>query len=200
MKPNDSVCPSKKLLPEGLTRQMRTCKLNGAMRSVKPSICIERAQLVTQSYRETEGMPAVLRRAYSLKYLLEHMTLRIEEDELIVGNHASKPRSAPLFPEFGTLSQKELDLMPVRKVDTLQISEADKEALLGEVYPYWENKNTGDISRYYIDKKVLDVLDSPYRVFTRSQGPEAGTAIICRMSRELLKKGLSRWNGMPVSI
>lgn len=176
MKPNDSVCPSKKLLPEGLTRQMRTCKLNGAMRSVKPSICIERAQLVTQSYRETEGMPAVLRRAYSLKYLLEHMTLRIEEDELIVGNHASKPRSAPLFPEFGTLSQKELDLMPVRKVDTLQISEADKEALLGEVYPYWENKNTGDISRYYIDKKVLDVLDSPYRVFNPLSRTRSGVS------------------------
>ena len=192
MKPNDSVCPSKKLLPEGLTRQMRTCKLNGAMRSVKPSICIERAQLVTQSYRETEGMPAVLRRAYSLKYLLEHMTLRIEEDELIVGNHASKPRSAPLFPEFGTLSQKELDLMPVRKVDTLQISEADKEALLGEVYPYWENKNTGDISRYYIDKKVLDVLDSPYRVFNPLSRTRSGYGHYLPDVKGIIEKGFKQ--------
>ena len=198
MKPNDSVCPSKKLLPEGLTRQMRTCKLNGAMRSVKPSICIERAQLVTQSYRETEGMPAVLRRAYSLKYLLEHMTLRIEEDELIVGNHASKPRSAPLFPEFGTLSQKELDLMPVRKVDTLQISEADKEALLGEVYPYWENKNTGDISRYYIDKKVLDVLDSPYRVFNPLSRTRSGYGHYLPDVKGIIEKGFKQ--DAPLSI
>ena len=65
---------NKKLLPPGLTRENRTEKLNQAMRSVKPEICIERARLITQSYRSTEGMPYIIRRAIGLKDLLEHMT------------------------------------------------------------------------------------------------------------------------------
>ena len=55
--------------------------------------------------------------------------------------------------------------MPTRKVDTLQITEADKAALLTEIYPYWENKSIGDLSRHYIDERIMQVLDSPYRVF-----------------------------------
>ena len=135
------------------------------MRNVVPSICIERAKLYTESYRQTVGMPNVLRRAHALRHLLENMTIFIDEDELIVGNHGSRPRAALIFPEFGTFDQKELDLMPVRDVDTLQISEADKKCLLEEIYPYWKNQNTGDLSRYYIDERIMKVLDSPYRVF-----------------------------------
>lgn len=155
----------KKLLPKGITREERTQKLNEAMRNVKPEICIERAKLITESYKQTEGMPYIIRRAEGLKYLLEHMTIFIDEEELIVGNHGSKPRSAPLFPEFGGFSKKELDMMPTRKVDTLQITEEEKEILLKEIYPYWENKSIGDMSRYYIDERIMKVLDSEYRVF-----------------------------------
>lgn len=155
----------KKLLPPGLSREDRTEKLNHAMRSVKPAICIERARLITKSYRRTEGMPYIIRRAAGLKDLLENMTIFIDDEELIVGNHGSKPRSAPLFPEFGGFTKEELDRMPTRKVDTLQITEEDKEALLTEIYPYWENKSIGDLSRHYIDERIMKVLDSPYRVF-----------------------------------
>ena len=60
----------KKLLPEGIDRAVRTEFLNNAMRSVIPSICVERAGIVTKSYQRTEGMPYVLRRAHALKDLL----------------------------------------------------------------------------------------------------------------------------------
>ena len=155
----------KKMLPEGITREERTTFLNNAMRSVIPSICIERAKIVTESYKKTEGMPYILRRAYALRDMLLNMSIFIDKEELIVGNHGSRPRAALIFPEFGTFDKKELDLMPVRKVDRLQISEEDKRTLLEDIYPYWKNRCTGDISRYYIDKRVMDVLDSPYRVF-----------------------------------
>jgi len=155
----------KKLLPEGITRSERTTILNTAMRSVVPSICIERAKLYTESYRQTEGMPNIMRRAYALKHFLENMTLFIDREELIVGNHGSRPRAALIFPEFGSFDKKELDLMPIREVDTLQITEEDKNCLLEDIYPYWKGKNTGDLSRYYIDPAIMKVLDSSYRVF-----------------------------------
>ena len=156
---------SKCFLPEGMERAARTQFLNGAMRGVKPSICVDRARLVTESYQKSEGAPPVLRRAMALQYVLENMAIFIDDEELIVGNHGSRARSAPLFPEFGSFDKKELDLMPTRKVDTLQITEADKTYLLEEIYPWWRGRCTGDMARYYVDADIMAVLDSPYRVF-----------------------------------
>lgn len=152
-------------LPRGLSREERTEFLNTRMRNIKPAICVERARLVTESYRDTEGEPYIIRRAKALRYLLEHMTIFIDEEELIVGNHASRPRNAPLFPEYGIFDKKELDLMPVRKVDTLQITEEDKNYLLNEIFPYWEKISTGERASHYFSPELLKVLDSPYRVF-----------------------------------
>lgn len=156
---------TKKLLPTGIERSVRTRLLNDAMRNVKPSICTERAVLVTESYKKTVGAPYILRRAHALRHVLENMTLFIDAEELIVGNHGSRPRSAPLFPEFGAFDKKELDMMPTRNVDTLQITEEDKALLLDEIYPWWKGQCTSDISKYYIDEDILEVLSSPYRVF-----------------------------------
>lgn len=179
----------KKLLPEGIDRKTRTEFLNQAMRSVVPSICVERAKIVTESYKRTEGKPFVMRRAIALKDLLEQMTIFIDQEELIVGNHGSRPRAALIFPEFGTFDKKELDLMPVRKVDTLQISEEDKKFLLEEIYPYWENRCTGNISRYYIDEKIMKVLDSPYRVFNPLSRTRSGYGHYLPNIEKILKIG-----------
>ena len=132
------------------------------MRTVVPEICVERARLVTESYRQTEGEPYIIRRAKSLQYLLEHMTVFIDDEELIAGNHASRPRCAPVFPEFGLFDKKELDLMPIRKVDTLQISDEDKAYLLNDIFPYWKSRATGERAAHYFSPGLLEILDSPY--------------------------------------
>lgn len=180
---------NKIFLPEGLARERRTEFLNGRMRENVPGICVERARLVTESYRMTEGEPYILRRAKALKYLLEHMTVFIDEEELIVGNHASKPRNAPLFPEYGIFDKKELDLMPERKVDTLQITEEDKNFLLNEIFPYWKTRATGERAAYYFNRTLLDVLDSPYRVFNPLSRTRSGHGHYLPDIEKVLKYG-----------
>lgn len=147
------------------SREERTEFLNERMRKIVPEIGVERARLVTESYKQTEGEPYIIRCAKALKYILENMTIFIDEKELIVGNHAEKPRCAPMFPEFGIFDQKELDLMPVRKVDTLQISKEDKEYLLNDIFPYWKNISTGERAKYFFSEELLRNLDTQYRVF-----------------------------------
>ena len=71
----------KKYLPEGITRQERTAILNGDMRSSIPSICLERARLVTKSYQKSEGEPYLLRRAKALSDVLDNMTIFIRPEE-----------------------------------------------------------------------------------------------------------------------
>ncbi|MCC8844700.1 formate C-acetyltransferase/glycerol dehydratase family glycyl radical enzyme, partial [Clostridioides difficile] len=110
-------------------------------------------------------------------------------EELIVGNHASKPRNAPLFPEYGIFDKKELDLMPERKVDTLQITEEDKNFLLNEIFPYWKARATGERAAYYFNRTLLDVLDSPYRVFNPLSRTRSGHGHYIPDIEKVLKYG-----------
>ncbi|MGI6000673.1 MAG: glycyl radical protein [Candidatus Merdisoma sp.] len=181
----------KLLLPDGPCRAERTEFLNTRMRSAVPEICVERARLVTESYRSTEGEPYILRRAKALRYLLEHMTIFIDEEELIVGNHAAKPRCAPVFPEFGLFDEKELDLMPVRKVDTLQISEKDKRFLLDEIFPYWKTRCAGERAQHYFSPELLRILDSPYRVFNPLSRTRSGHGHYLPNVRRILHEGFA---------
>jgi formate C-acetyltransferase len=78
----------------------RTQKLRNDLLDTVPEICPERARYFTASMKKTEGKPVVLRRAEAFKEVLEKMSIYIREDELIVGNQARSPRSAPVFPEY----------------------------------------------------------------------------------------------------
>ncbi len=155
----------RRYLPEGISRGERTKLLNGDMRASVPSICLERARLATQSYKGSEGEPYLVRRAKALSHILTNMTVFIRPEELIVGNHASQQRFAPLFPEAGSLSEKELDLMPVREVDTLQITTEQKRELLDEIYPWWAGKSLEDITWAHFPDELKGVAQATHAVF-----------------------------------
>ena len=53
-------------------------------------ICIERAILVTDSYKNTKGEPPVIRFAKAISHLLINMSVKIWDDEYIVGNQCRK--------------------------------------------------------------------------------------------------------------
>lgn len=183
---------SKCFLPQGISREERTEFLNSRMRTVKPSICTDRAKIVTQSYENSIGESAVIRRAKALKQTLEEMHIFIDEEELIVGNHGSRPRSAPIYPEFGSLSKKELDMMPTRQVDTLQITDEDKAFLLEQIYPKWVNHNTGDIAKHYINSDDMKVLSSPNRVFDPLSRTRSGFGHYIPNIQYVLNNGFER--------
>ena len=91
---------------------------------------IERMHFFTESYKETLGEPEVIRRAKALAKLLNNMTIIIQEDELIVGDHAEHPNWVPLMPELGHfqfMDYIESDLFP-----------DGSEEEVNECYKFWE--------------------------------------------------------------
>ena len=94
----------------------------------KPYICAERALLVTETYKEHQNQPAVMKRALMLKNILEKMSIYIEDETLIVGNQAASNKDAPIFPEY-TLEFviNELDLFEKRDGDVFYITEETKD-------------------------------------------------------------------------
>ena len=63
------------------------------------NIDIERFRNVTESYREHEGEPAVLRCAHAFRSILENATLYIYDEDLILGEIAAPAKASPQYPE-----------------------------------------------------------------------------------------------------
>lgn len=77
-----------------------------------PYVESERAVLVTESYKETEGLSPILRRAKAVEKIFNNLPITIREDELVVGAITKNPRSTEICPEFSyDWVAKEFDTM-----------------------------------------------------------------------------------------
>lgn len=112
---------------------------------VTPAICVERAYYMTKSYQKTENLPVILRRARALAEILDNMTVRIEEGELLAGWQTSKERGGALLIEMRSdWIAEELDTVQDREWDKYQpLSEEEKDKIR-EILPYWHGKTLSD--------------------------------------------------------
>lgn len=76
-------------------------RLSGKVRRRKFPLCTEKARLITESYRKTEGETPIIRYAKAYTHMLENIPVSIDDDELIVGEGASRPWGAELDPFLG---------------------------------------------------------------------------------------------------
>ena len=124
-----------------------------------PGICSERARIYTQVYEEKEGLPKILLRAEALKAYLENKTIYIGEEDIIPGYQASKPRTAPIFPEYSwEWIYQEIDRFDKRDYDRFVIDNYTKKELR-EILPRWKNKSLFDniwLRQPYEVKKALE--------------------------------------------
>ena len=118
-------------------------------------LCLERARLVTQAYKETEGEPIVIRRAKSLAKVLDNMTIYVGEHERIVGNFASNEDSLITYPE---LWWRWLDKVIEKTYKELLDDEGREE--LHEIHKYWQNKAVHGMERNLLPEEV-----KPYWAF-----------------------------------
>jgi len=145
----------------------RTEKLRARLYRQPPEICLERARIYTDSWRETEGKPLVIRRAMAISRVLREMTIHICEKELLVGNHASRPLAVPLFPEFSAFWFKdEMETFASRPQDAFILRGEDKEAF-AELADYWQGKThydrmMGNIERM-LPPDVAEACDQHHR-------------------------------------
>lgn len=125
----------------------RGLRLRDALLSQKPQMCSERALIYTEVYREHESDPIVLRRAKAFRAMLERMSIYIQEGELIVGNQASSPRSAPVYPETESryILADGLDSFQERKYDPFVVKPEVKEALESAL-PQWAGRTLEDFA------------------------------------------------------
>ncbi len=138
----------------------RIVHLREKVLSTKPSVCTERARFYTEIYREHEDQPVIIRRALALEKTLKEMTIFIDEGELIVGNHSSQHRAAPIFPEYAVdWLPEEMDDLDKRPGDAFYITEQHKKELL-EIAQWWKGKVLWDRGRAMMSQELRDLQDA----------------------------------------
>ena len=79
---------------EAQQKRARIHRMLQGFRDKPIRINVERARLLTESFRETEGQPMVLRWGKALAYILKNVSVHIDENELVVGTAGPPGRSA----------------------------------------------------------------------------------------------------------
>ena len=147
-----------------IAKSERIDRLKEDLFANKPEIESARAVLLTESYKQTEGLPMIKRRSAAFRHILENLPIIIRYNELIVGSATLKSRSCHVFPEYSyKWLEEEFETVATRSADPFYISEKTKEELK-EVYKYWDGKTTSDLATSYMTQATLDAIE--HNIFT----------------------------------
>ncbi|MFO1291956.1 MAG: pyruvate formate lyase family protein [Rubrivivax sp.] len=118
-----------------------------ARRSGQPRVALERAVYFTESFKETEGQPIVLRWAKALLHTTRRIGVHIFDDELIVGRPASWfGKHGIIYPELdGSLMVPAIDVfrkaLADGKPDAVVITDEDEKVIREVLSPYWSGRD-----------------------------------------------------------
>ena len=154
----------KQFFTEDIPVSSRIALLKDNLFAKMPEIESDRARLITESYKATEGMPINLRRAKAFAHIVRNLPVVIRDHELIVGSNTISPRSCQVFPEYSfAWLEEEFDTVATRSADPFYISEENK-SILHEVYKYWHGKTTSELASAYMSDEAKKAID--HNIFT----------------------------------
>ena len=153
-----------------------------------PEIECERGVLITESYKNTENLPIILRRSRAFSHILKNIPIVIRRGELIVGSATKAPRGCQVFPEYSyEWLEGELDTVATRAADPFYVSEETK-ATLRKIYPYWHGKTCSDLAKSNMAPEAYSAFVN-HSVFTPGNYFYNGIGHVCVDYPKVLKKG-----------
>lgn len=145
--------------PTPIAKSERIKRMVDHLFAKMPEIEAARAQLITQSYQDTEGQPTVIRKAKAFEHILKHLPIIIRPEELIVGSTTLAPRGCQTYPEFSyEWLEAEFDTVATRSADPFYISE-DTKKKLKEANAYWKGKTTSELATSYMAPETLRAME-----------------------------------------
>jgi formate C-acetyltransferase len=123
----------------------RTERLRKESLEAVPTISCERAELMTDFYRENLGRwsPPVMR-ARAFMFLCERKAIWIGDGERIVGERGPRPKAVPTYPELTCHSLEDLRILDSRPLTWYRVPPECLEAYEKTVIPYWRGRSLRD--------------------------------------------------------
>ncbi len=178
------------VLAKGFTQPTDRIKaLKNAIYDATPTVEADRAELVTASYKETEGLPIIIRRAKAVEKILTEIPIAIRDNELITGSLTVSVHGCQIYPEYSfDWVEKEFDTMATRMADPFEIPK-DTAKRLHNAFLYWPGKTTSDLATSYMSQPCLDAQNNG--VFTVGNYYFNGVGHVCVDYGKVLAKGFS---------
>jgi formate C-acetyltransferase len=151
----------------------RVARLQQRSRNATPTISTERAELLTAFYQQhREPLSEPVRRALAFRYLLEHKTIFIDEDELIVGEKGPAPKHAPTYPELCCHTLEDLDVLDAREKIGFAVSDEARRTYQETIIPFWQGCSMRDrIFRAMTDEWQAAYAAGVYTEFMEQRSP-----------------------------
>ncbi len=117
----------------------------------------ERAVLLTEFYRSPQAarLSIPVARAMAFKYILQHKTIYIGEEELIVGERGAEPKAVPTYPELCAHTNQDLEILHHREKITYLSTEETKRILTEEILPFWQGRSIRD--------RIFEEMDTDWK-------------------------------------
>ena len=130
----------------------RIAKLREESVNSPVKISDERVKIITEFYKSglAEGKSYAVQRAMAFKYLMERVSLPVEEGQLIVGLRGTGPQEVPTYPEMCTHSMLDLEILDTRENMPYKVDAKTRELYEEEVIPFWKGKT--------LREKIFDSL------------------------------------------
>ena len=171
-----------------LEKSSRIEKLIDALYAKMPEIESARGILVTESYKQTEDLPIILRRSAAFAHILRNIPIVIRDNELIVGSATVAPRGCQVFPEYSyEWLEAELDTVETRAADPFYVSEKTKSELR-EAYKYWKGKTNSDLAKANMAPEAYAAF-TKHGIFTPGNYFYNGIGHVCVQYDKVLAKG-----------
>jgi len=119
----------------------RVARLRQESLDRKPTLSTERAELMTEFYKDAPAVPLPILRALSFQYLMERKALCILPGELIVGERGPVPKATPTYPELCCHTLEDLDILDSREKISFAVDEHARAAYRESVIPYWRERS-----------------------------------------------------------
>ncbi len=106
----------------------------------------QRALIVTEGFKKYAMYPQAVKWGMIFRDVLANVKINIWPDELIVGELAAEPCSAPIYPEFSMdwlVEEFSGNVMEARTNDRYVISRSVKDDIIG-IDPFWKGKTVGE--------------------------------------------------------
>ena len=123
----------------GSTKRIQA--LNGMLHANRPNVDITRARAYTKIYKQTEGMPSLMRRYKASAEVYRTLSDNVYDHEQLVGWPTQKIRGANFAIELHAhWLAEDLPNLRERTYDPFDITDEDYRELEEELLPYWKDK------------------------------------------------------------
>ncbi|MEM2292178.1 MAG: pyruvate formate lyase family protein, partial [Nitrososphaerota archaeon] len=140
----------------------RIAKLRDESVNAEVKVSAERAKLVTEFYKSgvTKGKSIPVQRALMFKYLMEHVSIPVEDGQLIVGIRGTGPKEVPTYPEICVHTINDLETLSSRKNMPYKVDKETKELYELEIIPFWKGASMRDIIFEHLPNEWKDAYES----------------------------------------